>query len=70
MARKPGIKSLDEKILKIEQKIVKLQTRLEEVTSELDSLLQKKRELQTRTILEAIEKSGKSMDEVLRLIKL
>jgi septal ring factor EnvC (AmiA/AmiB activator) len=64
------MESLNGKILKAEEKARRLKNRYDEALKELKDLQDKRREMQVAKLLEAIDKSGKTMEEVMRLIKL
>ncbi|MCH3916635.1 MAG: hypothetical protein LKE40_04055 [Spirochaetia bacterium] len=70
MARASSMESLNGKILKAEEKARRLKNRYDEALKELKDLQDKRREMQVAKLLEAIDKSGKTMEEVMRLIKL
>jgi septal ring factor EnvC (AmiA/AmiB activator) len=70
MPRVSTNESMNSKIAKAEAKVKKLKDGYEEALKELGDLRKKKREQQVSKLLDAMEKSGKSFDEVIRLIKL
>lgn len=70
MPRVSTNESMNSKIAKAEAKVKKLKDGYEEALKELGDLRKKKREQQVSKLLDAMEKSGKSFEEVIRLIKL
>jgi len=70
MPRVSTNESMNSKITKAEAKVKKLKDGYEEALKELGDLRKKKREQQVSKLLDAMEKSGKSFEEVIRLIKL
>ena len=69
-SRNKSSRSIDERILKIEGEIEKLTIALKSKKMELKELQAEKAEEGKRRILEAIENSGKSVEEILELLKL
>ena len=61
---------LDAKISKAEKRILDAKAEYEEATQYLRNLLEEKKKLQAEQLLQAIDKSGKSFDEIMHLIKL
>lgn len=70
MPRRTNEASLEVQIQKAEAKVKKAQLTLDKAIEELDVLLEKKQELEAKIILKAIRDSGKTVDEILRLIRL
>ena len=70
MARLTKLAALELKITKAEERILSAKQEYESATADLKSLLDEKKRLQTEQLLDAIDKSGKSYEEVLRLINL
>lgn len=57
--------SIDEKIQRAEAEVVKYKEKYEEALTELKKLVDKKKELQSAELLNAIEKSKRSYEEIL-----
>lgn len=70
MARITDMTCLNKKILDAEEKVLLIKKKYDLAIAELEELQDRKKELQQKMLLTAIAKSGKSFDEVLRLIKL
>lgn len=70
MARQLSYKSIDTKIRKTEDKAKKLKNEYDDTLAYLKVLLEEKRKIQAQILLQAVNKSGKSFDEVLRIISL
>lgn len=70
MARVTKKQALKAKIVKAEERVLSTKAEYEKAVAELKDLLDEEKELKTRELMEAIDKSGKSYEEVLRLIKL
>lgn len=68
MAR--GVKaSIDEKIAAQEAVVEKAKTKYQSELDKLNALLDKKNEEKSKEIFEAIQNSGKSLDDVLAFLK-
>ena len=63
-------KSLDSKINKAEDKAIRLKKEYEEAVEELKKLRNEKRKIQAEILLQAIDKSDKSFEEILKIITL
>lgn len=70
MARTKRTVSLDGRIREAERKVTEAKARYDSAVSELKSLIEEKKELQVKELMREMEKSGKSFDEVIRLIRL
>ena len=70
MARTKSTVSLDGRIREAERKVTEAKARYDSAVSELKSLLEERKELQMKELMREMEKSGKSFDEVIRLIRL
>ncbi len=70
MARGKSSKNIDSKIKKTEEKAKRLKKEYEEAVEELKKLRDEKRKIQAEILLQAIDKSGKSFDEILKIITL
>ncbi len=69
MARTRKTITIDEKIVKAEVNLEKAKARYDKMASELETLLAKKKAIQTDEIFEAFTKSNKSYDEGLEFLK-
>lgn len=70
MARTKSTASLDGRIREAEKKVTEAKARYDSAISELKSLLEERKELQMKELMRETEKSGKSFEEVIRLIRL
>jgi septal ring factor EnvC (AmiA/AmiB activator) len=70
MPRVSSNESMNSQITKAETKVKKLKDGYENALKELGDLRKKQRELQVSKLLDAMDKSGKTFEEVIRLIKL
>ena len=70
MPRVSGNESMGSKIAKAEAKAARLKDGYESALRELGELRKKQRELQISKVLDAMDKSGKTFEEIIRLIKL
>ena len=70
MARTKSTVSLDGRIREAEKKVTEAKARYDSAVSELKSLLEERKELQMKELMREMEKSGKSFEEVIRLIRL
>ena len=70
MARTKSTVSLDGRIREADRKVTEAKARYDSAVSELKSLIEEKKELQVKELMREMEKSGKSFDEVIRLIRL
>ncbi len=70
MPRVSSNESMNSKIAKAETKVKELKDGYENALRELGDLRKKQRELQVSKLLDAMDKSGKTFEEVIRLIKL
>ena len=70
MARTKSTVSLDGRIREAERKVTEAKARYDSAVSELKSLLEERKELQVKELMREMEKSGKSFEEVIRLIRL
>lgn len=68
MARRRKI-TLNDKIKQQEQVVFKTKDKYDAAIAELDRLLTKKRELESKELLKAFEKSTRSLDEILAFLK-
>ncbi len=70
MPRVSSNESMNSQITKAETKVKKLKDGYENALKELGDLRKKQRELQVWKLPDAMDKSGKTFEEVIRLIKL
>lgn len=69
MARTKTMASIDARIRKAQDSVEKTKARYDAAITELGVLYEEKKELQIKELYTAIEKSGKSYEEVLRFVK-
>lgn len=60
--------SIDEKIEKQKEVVFALKDKYDAAVAELDKLLQKRKELQKKELMSAIENSGKSYEEIIAFL--
>lgn len=60
--------SIDEKIVAQKEVVFSLKDKYDAALEELEKLIQKKKELQSKELLNAIENSNKSMEEIIAFI--
>jgi F0F1-type ATP synthase membrane subunit b/b' len=70
MARRPSSRAVDTKIKRTEEKAKRLKKEYDDTLAVLKGLLEEKRKIQAEILLQAINKSGKSFEEVLKIIEL
>jgi len=70
MPRVSSNESMKSKIAKAEAKVSRLKEGYEDALKELGELRKKQREQQVSKLLDAMDKSGKTIEEIIRLIKL
>lgn len=63
------MESLDQKIEQAKQKVIKTNAAHEKAVDELQILLDKKKTLQTDELMQAISKSEKTFEEIMRFIE-
>lgn len=68
MPRTRRIISIDEKIVQAEADVEKLTERLNKAKENLEALKQKKDEQRKQEVMDAIDESGKSIDEILAFL--
>ena len=61
--------TLNDKIKQQEQVVFKIKDKYDAAIAELDRLLTKRRELESKELLKAFEKSNRSLDEILAFLK-
>lgn len=70
MARPRKNETIEKKIMDAESRIARLKKEYDEALSELKNLREQQKLLQAQKLMDAMDKKGKSFDEVLRLINL
>lgn len=70
MARRPSTKAIDTRIKRTQEKATKLKKEYDDTLAVMKGLLDEKRKIQAEILLQAINKSGKSFEEVLKIIEL
>ncbi len=70
MPRPKNLKTVDAKIRKAEDKAKRLKKEYDAAVDELKNAREEKRKIQAEILLQAIDKSGKSFEEVLKIISL
>ena len=70
MARPRKQESIEKKILDVETRVAALKKEYEEALSQLKDLREQQRLVQAQRLLDAMDKKGKSFEEVLRLVNL
>ena len=70
MARRPSTKAIDTRLKKAQEKAKKLKKEYDDTLAVMKELLDEKRKIQAEILLHAINKSGKSFEEVLKIIEL
>ncbi len=68
MPRGRSTKTLDERIRQAKEKADKAKTRYDTAIEELNVLINRKRELQNKELIDAIAKSGRSYDEIMNFL--
>jgi len=69
MARNRSMASIESEIQKIEGELTKIYKKQEDLESKLSELQKAKQEIESRQILDAFKKSGKSMHELMIFLK-
>jgi hypothetical protein len=69
MARTKTMASIDAKVAKAQTAVEKAKNRYDSAIAELEVLYTEKRELQAKELAAAIEKSGRSYEDVLSFVK-
>ncbi len=70
MARRPSTKAIDTRIKRTQEKTTNLKKEYDDTLAVMKELLDEKRKIQAEILLQAINKSGKSFEEVLKIIEL
>lgn len=68
MARTRSIESINAEIKKLEAELDKLQTRQDAITSQLLTLQNQKKDYEAKQIMDAFQKSGKSLNELMTFL--
>lgn len=68
MARTKSLESIEAEIARTEDELEKLQIRYDKATAKLERLQNQKREYETKQIMDAYLKSGKSFDEIMTFL--
>jgi septal ring factor EnvC (AmiA/AmiB activator) len=68
MTRKKTISSIDSEIVKTQEMLAKAKSRYDSLAKELKALMDKKREIQSKEIMAAFTKSGKSYSEIMNFL--
>ena len=69
MARTRRTVTIDEKIEKAQEAVFKAKDKYDAVVEELNRLLKAKQELQRKELMQAIEASPRSYEEIIRFLK-
>lgn len=69
MARIKTMASIDAKIRKAQESVEKTKARYDAAVTELETLYDEKQALQIQELAAAMEKNGKSYEEVLKFVK-
>jgi len=70
MARPRKHETIEKKMMDVETRVARLKKEYDEALSELKDIREQQKLLQAQKLLDAMDKKGKSFDEVLRLINL
>ena len=65
MARTRSITSINNEIKKVEEELIKVQKKQEELEARLLDLQNAKQEIETKQVMDAFKKIGKSMHELM-----
>ncbi len=68
MARNKTISSIDSETAKTQEMLAKVKTRYDSLAKELKTLMDMKREMQSKEIMDAFIKSGKSYSEIMNFL--
>ena len=69
MARKKSADTLDAEIAKVKSDMSKLQDRYDRLAEKLKDLQEQKRRIEADAIMDAYLKSGKTLDEIMTILK-
>jgi hypothetical protein len=70
MGRPRKQETIEKKVMDAENRVTRLRKEYDEALSELKTLREQQRLMQAQQLLDAMDKKGKSFDEVLRLVNL
>lgn len=70
MGRPKKQETIGKKVMDAETRVATLKKEYDEALSELKNLREQQRLMQARNLLDAMDKKGKSFEEVLRLVNL
>ena len=70
MGRPKKQETIEKKVMDAETRVATLKKEYDEALSELKNLRKQQRLMQARKLLDAMDKKGKSFEEVLRLVNL
>jgi len=70
MGRPKKQETIEKKVMDAETRVATLKKEYDEALSELKNLREQQRLMQARKLLDAMDKKGKSFEEVLRLVNL
>lgn len=70
MGRPKKQETIEKKVMDAETRVATLKKEYDEALSELKNLREQQRLMQARNLLDAMDKKGKSFEEVLRLVNL
>ena len=68
MARTRSISSIETKITKVSDELQKAQEKVDDLTQRLLELQEQKQSIETKQIMDAFRKSGKSMQELMTFL--
>ena len=68
MARTRSMSSIEAEISKIENELIKLGTKQKALTAQLSDLQKQKQEFETKQVMAAFRKSGKSLQELMTFL--
>jgi len=70
MGRPRKQETIEKKVMDAENRVTRLRKEYDEALSELKTLREQQRLMQAQQLLDAMDKKGKSFEEVLRLVSL
>jgi hypothetical protein len=70
MGRPRKQETIEKKVMDAENRVTRLRKEYDEALSELKTLREQQRLMQAQQLLDAMDKKGKSFEEVLRLVNL
>ena len=69
MARVRTIESINAEIAKIQEELNNLHQKYDKTAAKLEVLQEQKQKYQTKLVMEALQRSGKSFDELMTFLK-